>query len=345
MSATAPPITGRAFARAGLVGNPSDGYFGKTISFAIRDFAAEVTLTPSNDGRVEITHGEIDRGRYAGVSELIAETRLMGYYGATRLMKAAVVRYHEEAEAANVELGPGGFTLDYETSIPRLVGMSGSSAIVIATLRALMKFYGHEVPKGRLPTVALEVETKLLDIAAGLQDRVIQTYEGLVFMDFDRQLVESTGGGRYEPLTPGGTLPIYVAFDAQRAEISGVTHRNLRAAWEAGEPDVVEAMDELRGLTDRGRAAIEGGDWLELHRVTDANYDVRKRIMPIAPENQRMIDVARAAGASAKFGGSGGAICGVYRTSDEYDALRDALAEIGCTTFKPTIFPAAEETT
>ena len=33
-----------AFARAGLVGNPSDGYFGKTISFTIRDFAARVVI-------------------------------------------------------------------------------------------------------------------------------------------------------------------------------------------------------------------------------------------------------------------------------------------------------------
>ena len=32
-------------ARAGLIGNPSDGYFGKTISVIVRDFAAQVGLT------------------------------------------------------------------------------------------------------------------------------------------------------------------------------------------------------------------------------------------------------------------------------------------------------------
>jgi glucuronokinase len=37
-------ITQKAYARAGLVGNPSDGYFGKTISFIIRDYWAEVVL-------------------------------------------------------------------------------------------------------------------------------------------------------------------------------------------------------------------------------------------------------------------------------------------------------------
>ena len=232
--------------------------------------------------------------------------------------------------------------LSFETTVPRLVGMSGSSAIVIATLRALEAFYGATIPKEQMPTVALEAETKELNIAAGLQDRVIQTYEGIVYMDFDRALVERTGGGRYENVTPPeGPLPLYVAFDAERAEVSDVAHRNLRAAWESGEKDVVDAMRELRDLTDRGRAALESGDWETLHRVTDANFDVRRRIMPIAPENQRMIDTARRAGASAKFAGSGGAIVGVARTDAEYERLRAALGQIGCTTFKPTIFPDA----
>ena len=40
-------IRAKSYARAGLVGNPSDGYFGKTISFIVRDFGARVTLYES----------------------------------------------------------------------------------------------------------------------------------------------------------------------------------------------------------------------------------------------------------------------------------------------------------
>ena len=36
-----------------------------------------------------------------------------------------------------------------------------------------------------------------LFIQAGLQDRVIQTYEGCMFMDFRRDLVEGRGYGEY----------------------------------------------------------------------------------------------------------------------------------------------------
>ena len=40
-------VQGIATARAGLIGNPSDGYLGKTISITIRDFFAKVSLYES----------------------------------------------------------------------------------------------------------------------------------------------------------------------------------------------------------------------------------------------------------------------------------------------------------
>src|SRR5690554_3637731 len=55
-------IRTRAFARAGLVGNPSDGYYGKTISFVIRNFATTVTLWESP--HFEIVAGSGDLGRF-----------------------------------------------------------------------------------------------------------------------------------------------------------------------------------------------------------------------------------------------------------------------------------------
>jgi len=46
-------IETRAYARAGLLGNPSDGYWGRTISVTLRDFEARVTLTPSDELVIE----------------------------------------------------------------------------------------------------------------------------------------------------------------------------------------------------------------------------------------------------------------------------------------------------
>lgn len=329
-------ITATAHARAGLVGNPSDGYFGKTISFIIRNFTATVTLWESP--HFEIVPNEGDLARYDSVAGFLREQKLYGYYGGVRLMKAAVKRFHQYCAEQGRELHERNFTLSYKSDIPRLVGLSGSSAIVTATMRALMKFYEVDVPKAYLPTLTLSVERDELGINAGLQDRVIQTYEGIVFMDFERSLIESRGYGNYEELRPAKLPPLYVAYDPQRAEISDVPHRNLRELWNRGDPGVHAAMKKLAELTDAGKAALMSGDWAELGKVIDANYAVRQQIMNIAPENHRMVETARRTGASAHFCGSGGAICGLYRDGSHYQDIVDALAAIRCTTIRPMIF-------
>jgi glucuronokinase len=331
-------IESHAYARAGLVGNPSDGYFGKTLSFIIRNFAATVKLWEAP--YFEIMLGPADYAKYTSVDDFLREQKLFGYYGGVRLIKAAVKKFAEHCRKTGINIDTGrSFCISYQSDIPRLVGLSGSSSIITATMRALMQFYDVQIPKHYLPTLVLACERDELGITAGLQDRVIQTYEGIVYMDFNREKVEKEGFGNYEELKPNPMPPLYVAFDPNRAEISDVPHRNLKQLWLQGDSTVIAAMKELAELTERGRAALLKGDWNELGQVVNANYGVRQKIMNIAPENHRMVEVARAAGASAHFSGSGGAITGLYKDGDQYQKLVDAMAEIGCTVIRPVIFP------
>jgi glucuronokinase len=203
-----------------------------------------------------------------------------------------------------------------------------------------MKFHDVAIPNHLLPSLALSIEKDELGISAGLQDRVIQTYEGMVFMDFDKSLMGSRGYGDYEQLKPAKMPPLYVAYDPGRAEVSDVPHRNLRDLFNRGDKTVVQAMQSYRTLTDRGRECLMASDWKGLGEVLDSNFDLRRTIMNIAPENLRMVEVARSSGASAKFAGSGGAICGLYRDGRQYQQLVDALAQIRCAVLRPLIFDA-----
>jgi glucuronokinase len=331
-------ITAHAHARAGLVGNPSDGYFGKTISCIVRNFRATVRLWESPHFEILPTHGDL--ARFDSIDAFLRDVRLHGYYGGLRLMKATVKRFHDFAHRDGRELHNRAFTLAFDSDIPRLVGLSGSSAIIVATLRALMKFYDYPIPLERQPELVLSVERDELFINAGLQDRVVQTYEGIVYMDFDRQLVEGRGYGEYVRLKPPTMPPLYIAYDPERAEISDVPHRNLRDLYNRGDPAVVSAMRQYRDLTDRGRASLMAGDWDGLGRVMNENFDLRRTIMPIAPENLRMVEAARATGASAKFAGSGGAIVGLYRDGRQYQQLSDAMAALRCPVIRPLVFEA-----
>ena len=55
----------RAYARAGLLGNPSDGYHGKTVSFSVRNYWAEVALYEWDS--VEIVLADDDRARFDSI--------------------------------------------------------------------------------------------------------------------------------------------------------------------------------------------------------------------------------------------------------------------------------------
>ena len=46
-------ITTKAYPRAALIGNPSDGYFGKTIAFTFSNFSATVVLYESPELVIE----------------------------------------------------------------------------------------------------------------------------------------------------------------------------------------------------------------------------------------------------------------------------------------------------
>lgn len=333
-------IRTRAYARAGLIGNPSDGYNGKTISIIVRNFAATVTLYEWPT--IEIVWSQDEHSRFDSVQELARDVRLHGYYGGIRLVKATIKRFVEYCERKRLPLHDRTFSIRYETAIPRNVGLAGSSAIIIATLRALMEFYGVDIPKHLQPSLALSVERQELGISAGLQDRVIQVYEGCVYMDFskDREQVDPDVGlayGYYEPLDASLLPRLYIAYSSDVGEPTYVTHNPLRARYEAGDPAVVGAMQVFAGLAEQFRTAMHKRDVAEMNRLADKNFDTRASICSLNPDHVAMIKAARGAGCSAKFAGSGGAIIGLCADDAAFERLKVSLGRLGCAVFEPNV--------
>ena len=356
-------IKARSFARAGFLGNPSDGYFGKTISFTFREFGVDLTLRESE--KMTFVPGEVDDARFDSPEQLVRDVRLYGYYGGIRMLKATAKVFFEYCMEHGIVLASRNFTAEYKINIPRLVGLSGSSAICSAMFKALKRFYGVEIPEELGPTLVMAAEKDELGIACGLQDRVAQMYNGLVFMDFERSLVESAGHGRYERLypVPGSTgadsrafLPnLYVAYDPTRAEESGKAHKQVKRLFEQRNSDVLAAMSEFADIAQQGREILLArfADRLagrsvascdaKLSKLINANFDLRDRIFNVAEENRRMVMTARSTGASAKFAGSGGAIVGTFEDDAQFARLSEALSGIGCRAFRPTVANTEDE--
>lgn len=325
----------KSYARAGLIGNPSDGYFGKTIAFTFGDFCAEVTMYETPE--LGFIPAEVDDSVFKSPDELIKDIQLFGYYGGIRLLKATAKLFFLYCREQGIKLPKRNFTVRYTSNIPRLVGLSGSSAICTAMLKALQQFYEVSLPKEYQPTLCLKAEREELGIQCGLQDRVIQIYQGLVFMDFQKSYVEEHGYGRYEELDPTVLKNLYISYDPLRAEVSGIYHQKLRILFEEKKPDILAAMSEFADLAQQARDVIVSGLLKHLPAIMNANFDLRDRIFNVAEANRHMVMTARSTGCSAKFAGSGGAILGIYEDEAHFQRLVQVMASIGCTTIKPTI--------
>ena len=102
----------------------------------------------------------------------------------------------------------------------------------------------------------LLVEQEELGITVGLQDRVIQVYEGLVYMDFApgcEHVVDGLRCYRYEPMDPALLPPLYVAHHETLGEPTEVFHNNIRERFNRGDAAVVGAMKRFAELAAGGR--------------------------------------------------------------------------------------------
>ncbi len=328
-------IQTKSYPRAALIGNPSDGYYGKTIAFLFSNFSANITLFQTPE--LEIQPEQLDLTKFNSIEELVQDVSLHGYYGGMRLLKATVKVFFDYCKECNIKLDKRNFTIRYQSSIPHRLGLAGSSAIITAGMKALMSFYGVAIPKPLLANQILTVETEELKIAAGLQDRVAQVYETPVFMDFDKKYMDKQGFGKYTPIEVKKFPLMYIAFRTDQSSGSEVVHNDLRARYNYKEPEVLNAMKEWAGLTEKVKVCLESGSICDLPQYIDRNFDLRRSILTINQENTEMVEIARSTGASAKFTGSGGAIIGTYTDDAMYAKLKNAMVKKGIEVLKPDI--------
>lgn len=239
-----------------------------------------------------------------------------GLYSPMRQAPEPVILQAARAVLAEVGVdddAQGRFALSLNCDIPQQLGLSGSSAIIIAALRAVCAFLQIDLAAEQLARLALRAENEFMGIAAGPMDRVVQAHEGLVAMDFET--------GKVERIERSLMPPVAILMDRNPGQDSGSVHAPVRERWEAGDPEVRAVMAEFRPLVERGLACLHAGDIAGLRQCVDRNFDLRAKVFPIGARDQAVIDRARACGAAAKFCGSGGAILAVHEDSELLDEV------------------------
>lgn len=279
-------------ARAALAGNPSDGYGGAVVAVPVPDLVATVATSESETFGVRTTDPELHR-----------------------LLIAAADGY---ADA----VGPlPSVTISASTTIPRSVGLAGSSALVIATLRSLGGWTERRWDRIELAELALSIEGERLGITAGLQDRLVQSVAHPVAMRFDPvafEIVEIPDG-----------FPLWIAWHEAASEPSGTIHRSIRRRYDAGDTPVVETMNELAIQARRAHRAIVESDAALLADAMDRTFDLRASMVDIDPHQRGLVEIGRRGGSAVNSAGSGGSVVGLARDPSQLPGLRAAYEAIG----------------
>lgn len=307
-------IIASAPGRAGLLGNPSDMYGGSVISMAI-DRRAFVSIEPAAslrlcavDAGLEVGVGsdadlELIDPPSSSMAELMEPSQLLAARHATYLNVLKAVVLAQEMQTASVEIRCW-------SQIPPNAGLSSSSALLVAALRATDVWLGRKYRLHEFAERAREIEFSRMKIICGFQDFYASAHGGLSYLDF-RGKAEWRGPdidplATVEPLlTESDSIPLVLAHTGRQRD-SGETHRPLRDRWVEGDPAVRAAMRRLAAIARYSKRYVLSGDWIAVAEQMNEAHAHIASVGGSGPENDALIELSIRLGArGAKLAGAG----------------------------------------
>jgi len=293
----------RAFPRAGLLGNPGDIYGLTGVAFTFTDFSVELEL------------------RAASTFEL-----------PNAILDAGWTVFRSAFEDRGQDFAARPFAIDFRSDVPLQAGLSGSSAILIAELRAFARWFEITLTPTRLAELAWRAEHDELDTVAGPMDRLVQAHEGLVEMDGSDPWSPRSTRRLDRALLP----PCAVCWNPNPGRPSGAVHADVFERWQRHDDEVLSTLRDLARVARSGIYGLEHRDRSALCDAIDRNFDLRASLFAIGERDRAMIDLGRAHGAATKFCGSGGSVLALPRTGD-VGPLIAAYRDAGFAAIEPTI--------
>lgn len=316
------PVVASVPARVGLVGNPSDGFGGAVLAAVVDRWSAEARATPAGDG-ISI-HGErVPVASWPTGAALDAAARDTDAPHA--IVVAALDALHRHLDG-----GLGAVTVGWSSTIPRSVGLAGSSAIAIAVIEAVAGCLAVQLDAPVVAALALDAEVRGMSIAAGWQDRMVQAHRGAVLVDAAE--LSATPDGIAVPTVrrlDGLDLDAVIGWRDLDAEGSGGYHGALRRRTDR---EAVETgMQHLAALARRAARAIDAVELDDLRRLVDQSWRSRQTVAPLDERHTQLVETVRATGAATSSPGSGGSVVALPNGEPEAEAVIDALEAVGAT--------------
>lgn len=312
-----PHIVGRATARAGVAGNPSDALGGAALAVPVPGMCAEVELVASDQLSVRRAGGPTT---WSSAAELSHHAAQLGHAGGDRLVTAATVTLYRHLCDRGRAPEDRPFRATWSTTIPRSVGLAGSSAVVIATMRALLQWWDAAIEPAEMARLALAAERDELGIAAGWMDRAVQSFDAPTLVD-----ATAVGPGEVPDMHVvqlSAPVELLVAWDPGGASPSGRLHAGLRARVLDGDALVRRTVDQLVQVAHDAAAALSSADVEHLAITVAEACRLRAQLGALDESTAALVEAVVASGGAATSAGSGGAVLVVPSAGPDVVAAR-----------------------
>lgn len=307
-------IDSSAFGRIGLLGNPSDIYGGKGISFTF-DRQVDLSIKKSSDFIIECNGDK--------------EINNFDYNGKHNLVKACLNYLVLNSKDLALEIS-------YSSNIPIGYGFGGSSSIIISLLRGLNRLYDLGFTNYDIAELAMRIESHELSIACGPQDRYAISFGGMLFMDFKGKELQTLNDPFASiELLDVKEMPFFVAC-SNKPKCSSTVHNNVRERFLNGDFWIKKEMDAIADLALPGKKALLDEDWKKLGELMNKNFELRNKLFgPLSGDVEIYNAAMENCALAAKLVGSGGGLIVLSEDDNCFNALSEKFY---C--FKPKIvFP------
>ena len=204
-----------------------------------------------------------------------------------------------------------GMKIEVFSDIPRGMGLGGSAVLAVSIIKALNHHYKMGLSEQEINQMAYESEKIAHGNPSGI-DNTIATYGyPLIYRKGEKTLKE-----RLQIKEP---LNLVLAFSKSEG-LTAKTVAQVRKQWKSNQEMYDGVFDDIDAIVLNGIQAIQDNDLKQLGELMNFNQGLLNTLQVSTPELERMIHVARDAGAfGAKLtgGGGGGAMIAVSDNPEE----------------------------
>ncbi len=204
-----------------------------------------------------------------------------------------------------------GLLIETDSEAPAGAGISGSSALMIATTAALARFTDRHLTAEQMRVIAQNIEAQIINVPTGCQDYYPALYGGVsaIHLNADGIHRESV------PVAPEEIESRFVLAYTGAPRQSGINNWEVFKAHINGNKRVFRNFERIAEIARLMYESLLRTDWNEVARLLREEWKLRRTNAPgiTTPLIDKLIAVAgRTGGRAAKVCGAGGGGCVIF---------------------------------